>query len=605
LRGDLVAGSMTEPIMLDWILENPSTPSEASGRSVRDWNLFLRPSRFPEQVPGVKCLGFSPLLQYRYVQPVTSASNYFSRFLDDRRRVLAAVPPPSSDVVCSEFVPPDISDLYKHLAGFGSVRPDGTSISNSTYVALLREVSTLESWGPVLTDWMSPAVLAELKVPGHTSPGIRWKRLGYKNKREALMPALVEATRTLGRIRDSGEVYVVPPAGVAGRGKRVGLTVDRSAPDRKEGRLIVMPDLEHHLLASMASSPYMGHLRSVPKENGGVLLGMGPFSGNYQQIANWAQGASYFLFLDFSKFDQSIPALLLKHVMKHISSRFEKEPGFVPYWQAQYENLVHTRVAMPDGQVYRKPRGVASGDPWTSLADSYANWIALLHASHLLGRKVKVWTFGDDSIVAVYDRPRPAVNELELWKDALYGSFGLSVSAEKSYVSTVLVDIDEDPEPKKSGSFLSMYFLQTPWGVRPTRSIQDLYELFLVPERNRGTLRWEIVRTSMAYLVFYWNDTARYVLEEYWDWLHKTHSVPELYGTMEDFTLLREMDIPWSSFKVEWLNHLPTPAEAELMYQYGHTGFFPPALWALAYRSCTDPVLGNRVLMRMPWVGVG
>lgn len=589
--------------MLDWILENPVTMSEASGRSTRDWSFSLSCSKNYKKIKNFRLLGFSPLVQYRYVQPSTGNSRFFLRFMDERREVLAGVEPPSSDVAGSEFVPPSVSDLYQHMEGFGSERPDGTSLPSSTYVALRNEVSALEEWGPVLSNWLDPSVLVKLKVPGHTSPGLRWKRLGYKTKAEALMPALIEATRTLGRIRDAGEVYIVPPAGVAGRGKRVGPNVTLRSSTRKEGRLIIMPDLEHHLLGSMAAQPYCAQLKGVSRENGGVLLGMGPFSESYQRIADWSRGASYFMFFDFSKFDQTIPSLLLHHVMHHISSRFERGPGSQQYWKAQFNNLVHTRIAMPDGNVYEKPRGVASGDPWTSLADSYANWMALLHASHVLGKRTKIWTFGDDSIVAVYGSDPLQHGELESWKDAIYNSFGFDVSIEKSYFSRHLVDIDPNPEPKRSGSFLGMYFLQTPMGVRPTRTLEDMYELLLVPERNPGTIRWEVVRTSMAYLVFYYNDDARFVIEEYWDWLHSTYRIPELTGTVDDLRLLREMDIPWSSFKFEWLSHLPLPGEAELMYKYGHTGFFPPALWALHYARVVPDVLGNVMAIRAQGVG--
>lgn len=584
---------LSEEIILDWITENPTTMSEASGNGVKEWRFFLEPVNWQRALPGVTSLGQSPGVRYRYVQPATSNSQYFTGFMSDCARSLAGVQGPSLDIVMSEFVPPSFRDLYSHIRGFGSPGADGSQISSLTYAGLLRELREVEQWDTTISGWLDPNHLMKIAVPSRTSPGIRWKKLGYKTKKEALMPAMIEANRSLRGVIEESRPYDVPPAGVAGRGKR--MAMDRGDDStRKEGRLIIMPDLVRHLIGTLGSGPYMSALRRQEKRNGGVLLGMGPFSSSYQQISEWAAGAREFLFLDFKSFDQSIPKTVLKWVMTHIKSRFDPIPGAEAYWDSEFRMLVETQIAMPDGCVYQKHRGVASGDPWTSLADSYANWLVLKYISNALGLTVKIWTFGDDSVIAIYDGPeyRDLVGEYGL---RARDSFGMTVSPTKSYASKVLVDIDDDPEERKSGSFLSLYFLQTPMGVRPTRPLQDLYEMFMVPEKNRNDIEWEVVRTSMAYLTFYYNETARYVLELYWEWLHTKFRVPELTGTARDLAILREMDIPWSSFSWAWLNRLPRPGEIELMYKYGHTGFYQPVLWSRVYSKYDQDILGNLV----------
>lgn len=596
LYGDGELDLADESVILDWITNNPTTMSEAAGHGVKEWKFFLSGNWRHDTFRGVDWLGGSPAVQYRYVQPETSNSTHFSSFLDERSTHLTSVPGPSSDILSSEFIPPSQADLYKHLRSFADDEWSGCRVSSTALSRLLMELRSTEDWGPELSGWLDPDALAKVTVPSQTSPGIRWKKLGYATKRQALMPAVVESNRLMRRMLEEGRPYEVPPAGVAGRGKRV--ITGKGGGDRKEGRLIVMPDLCRHLIGAIASGPYMAHLKGVDKSNGGVLLGMGPFSESYQRISEWSKGAKHFMFLDFKGFDQRIPAKLLQAVMKHISTRFSAVPGSRAYWQSEFNHLVNTEIAMPDGNVYRKKRGVASGDPWTSLAGSYANWLILTHCMKEMGLRAKIWTFGDDSVVAIYDKADlkgllPRVTRVA------QRDFGMVVSQTKSYVSNVLVDIEPDPEEKKSGSFLSLYFLQTPMGVRPTRPLQDLYEMFLVPERNRGDVQWEVVRTSMAYMTFYYNDTARYVLEEYWDWLHWKHSIPELTGTYRDLALLREMDIPWTSFKWEWLNRLPRPGEVELMYKYGHTGFYPPALWGVVYSRFDNDRFGN-VVSRPP-----
>nr|WNN27075.1 RdRp [Fusarium oxysporum virus 1] len=582
--------------MVDWITENPTTASEASGHGVKEWKFFLKEGQNQKKIKGVRALGYSPAVRYKYVQPVTSDSDYFSQFLDDFSSSLGDIDGPSRDVVLSEFVPPSEDDLYEHIAGFGESLDSTIPPLPVDYALLFRELSTVEQWNGVITDYLNPSLLPKIKVPSRTSPGIRWKKLGYKTKRQALVPAVVEASRALNRMVGMGECYTVPPCGVAGRGKRVALERDKgSGEPRKEGRLIVMPDLVRHLLGCLGSVPVMAHLKKMDHSRGGVMLGMGPFQEQYQSIAEWAKGAISFVFIDFKKFDHRIPREVLRQVMRYIQSKFEDCPGSRAYWKSEFTQLVDTVIAMPNGDVYQKCRGVASGDPWTSIIDSYSNWVMLKWIFLQLGMEVRIWTFGDDSVVAVYDR---VVDQkaMEAIIETAWNEFGMNVSREKSYYSENLVDIDDDPEPMSSGSFLSLYFLATAMGIRPTRPLQDLYELMLKPERNGNSVEWEVVRTSMAYLTFFYNEKARFVLEAYWDWLHEKYRIPELTGTFRDFELLRQMDIPWHSFKLEWLNHLPMAGEVELMYKYGHTGFYPPLLWGAWYSKYDKDVSGNTLV---------
>jgi len=403
LYGGAELDNTDESVILDWITENPTTMSEASGHGVKEWRFFLSPCKWAKDLPGVDCLGMSGAVRYRYVQPETSNSRYFSSFLDERATHLSGLPGPDLSIINSEFVPPSFDDLYTHIKGFGLRNPDVRTVSSTTYAGLFRELAGVERWGPRISGWLDPRVFPKISVPSRTSPGIRWKRLGYKTKRQALMPAVVEATKVLERMVNSGETYDVPPCGVAGRGKRMDINRDHNAEGKKEGRLIVMPDLVRHLMGTLASGPYMAECKRLPKEDGGILLGTGPFSESYQDIWNWCGDADHYLFIDFKGFDARVPSELLSRVMDHVATRFEPGRGTRAYWDSEFKQLVKTEIAMPDGVVYRKQQGVASGDPWTSIAGSYANWIILKRCMNALGVRCKIWTFGDDSVVAIYD----------------------------------------------------------------------------------------------------------------------------------------------------------------------------------------------------------
>jgi hypothetical protein len=582
-------------VIIDYASENPSSRREARlGIRGMIFKYALNKEGWEEDLPGLDLLGNDRRLSYSYHQPSTTNSEYFTEFLRVSQNVGGAIEGPSLDVLFQEFRPPTKEDLVEHVKGFGTPRPDGEKVSQHELTQVMMSLNNVEEGFPLLSGWLDPDNLAKIHVPANTSPGIRWRKLGYHTKKDALLPAVLEARRKLTTMIDTGGKYSIPPAGVAGRGKRVDTREEKN--EKKEGRLIIMPDLVRHLMGQLGARPYMAALHNVNKENGGVLLGMGPFSEAYQNVANWAKGAKFYCFLDFKAFDQSIGAKLLGAAMGHIRTRYHTEPGSKAYWSSEFEHLVRTEIALPDGSVYKKKRGVASGDPWTSLADSYANWIAIKTVCNRLGWDARIWTFGDDSIIAVYEGRQIPMSTL---KEEFFNTWGLTLSDMKSYYSRNLVDIDDNPTPKRSGSFLSMYFLQTPMGVRPTRPLDDLYELMLVPEKNKGNIEWELWRTVSAYLIFYYNEDARIILEEYWAYLHDAFNIPELRPNYTIFQILKEHDIPWERFDFAWLARLPYPHEVELLYKYGHTTFFAPAAYGTIYRDLKSlGFASNRILDR-------
>jgi len=471
--------------------------------------------------------------------------------------------------------------------GYGIDRLRGDLFSDSEIDVALDYLLDIEGPFIPVDDWLTRSALSSFRVPAGTSPGVRSKRLGFRTKRDALLPALLEASVILERMKMGEEKYRVPPCGVAGRGKRIDI---RTAKVGKQGRLIVIPDIVRHLMGQLGSRPMMRLLYKFNKERGGVLLGWGPFSGNYQKIASWCEGATGFMFLDFKKFDQTVPARLIEAAFAHIRIHFSECPGSTGYWASEYEQLVNTEIVLPDGSVYRKDKGVASGDPWTSVVGSYVNWLVLHICLFKLRGKVdfKIWTFGDDSIVCFYGTPT-GLEELS----RLVAQWGMEVSPEKSYITESLATTDPNPSPGSSGSFLSNYFLKTPMGVRPTRPLSDLIELMSIPEANVGTVEWEVIRTAAMYVGFYYNPVANSILRSYWEWLHTKFKIPDVQPGISLYRVLRENDIPWEEFNVSWLARLPEDFELELLYRDGHTDVVAPCLLATIYRHY--PKLSLRV----------
>lgn len=105
--------------------------------------------------------------------------------------------------------------------------------------------------------------------------------------------------------------------------------------------------------------------------------------------------------LDFSKFDSSVPPWLIDIAFRILGTWFEEcEKG--PAWDTIVNYFIHTPIIMPDGNVYRKSKGVPSGSYFTQLVDSVVNYIVIQYAMlTIVGKPVqdhKILVLGDDSL---------------------------------------------------------------------------------------------------------------------------------------------------------------------------------------------------------------
>jgi hypothetical protein len=356
--------------------------------------------------------------------------------------------------------------------------------------------------------------------------------------------------------------YATPLCGVAGRGKLVDKTgywlednVD-SENNKSDGRMIVMPDLVRHLIGSLGSKPMFRMIKETNKRNGGIMLGLGPFGGNWEWLSGILTGGTSYLCLDFKSFDSTIPDWLITEAFTIVKSHFKSVDGDEAYWNAEYRHLVHTQIVLPDGKIYKKQRGVASGDPWTSVIGSYCTWIVIQHCLNVLGISGDIFVFGDDSIIKIDSH---SLDELEISKfdDIVWNSFGMRVNMKKSYKTDVLHVPYQDDIGSDSVSFLGNHFLQDGPRVFPIRPYYDLFELMLNPERGRNEIEWELMRTVAMYINFYYNERARYLIEDYWDSLHEKYAIPTNFSSATLHKTLERYDIPYEDFKKSWLTKLP------------------------------------------------
>lgn len=374
----------------------------------------------------------------------------------------------------------------------------------------------------------------------------------------------------------------------------------------------------------MASQNYMKRQKLLDKNNGGILLGHGAFGGryNYQWIHDRLRGFDVYLQMDYSSYDQTVPQALIQASFNHIRRGFSTMPGSDEFWRSQLSQLMNTKILMPDGNVHQKTRGVASGDPWTSIVGSYGNFIALeyammVEADHVrdetgMAIEWKIFTFGDDSIVGIkflvgprwfYDEyiHRYLKSVLPRMKACLAVTFGLNVSEKKSFASKHLVSVTDNPGSGESVMLLSNFIVDVAGHKMPTRPLGDLHRKLMHPERLNKDPGWEITRAKAALMIFCFNEDANQLLRMYIEWLEaKFPDAVKLLFAREPVhvavQLLRTIDVP-PPLLYDALQ-LRTLSDGELlnMYLYGHTLYHNPVWAALGYTSVhTDFREGNRL----------
>jgi hypothetical protein len=621
--GDAIEGSSVTSTGTSWSMRTSVT---SDNDTTRVFSMKIVESRRPPEVIGLEHLGFSPSCMRKYREPTTCNSSAFESFITDKCVGISHYLDIDTSLLLKEFRPPRIADFIQHLERFGSPRPVDKDVLYHNYAWLLGKVPLLEGipqGQPRYRDWLSYQNALHVRVSRDTSPGIRWQRMGYKSKKEALPAALAEVDNVI-RGLQGGNIPTYPPCVPAGRGKLVDVM---TGTDAKQGRLILMPDLVQHIVGSCASIPYSKLVKETRKDDGGVMIGMGPFSSWYERLVGYTQKkkVKFFATLDFSGFDQTVPAMMLDTAMTHIATRFSECDGKVGYWVSETNELIRTPIALTDGEVYRKARGVASGNPWTSQAGSLAHWMMWLLYFRERGIDARAWIFGDDVLVAVTG----GIEEEEFLADAkawFYEKMGMEIKDSESYTSRQLVISGPYPVERASIKFLSAYFMTREDRIVPVPHSSSLITGLLYPERNpevgdpqfheKDNYDYEIARATSYYVLHCFNHQSRNVCEMYIEYLRgRRRSTDVTLDTTRLLAVLQELDIPPSLFAVEWVSRLPTDGELIELYLFGTLPRYLPGIgpcsdygrdgdpgpWDRAMRS--EPPLPESARPPGPWWG--
>jgi len=188
-------------------------------------------------------------------------------------------------------------------------------------------------------------------------------------------------------------------------------------------------------------------------------------------LAEMAGRFRYVYSVDWSQFDASVSPSLINDMFRVVRSVLDLTDREDKVFWSYVNDFIHTRIVLPDGNVYQVHRGVPSGSAFTSMIDSMVNvylmnylWVRL--TGHALGHNQLV-VMGDDAVVASNER----VELADLARIALECGFKLNV--EKSVIASAHDD------------GLEISFIGHVWKhSRPRRAHRELITRMALPERH-------------------------------------------------------------------------------------------------------------------------
>lgn len=236
---------------------------------------------------------------------------------------------------------------------------------------------------------------------GDRSPGLPHTKLKFQRKDQVDPQLLVKASRSIkwGQIRKwNVPCNAVPKTLVSPKDKVRLIWVYPTEMTFIEG-MFAMPLINAYNTHTLQDNPY------------GIWVRYG--KGDMKVISRKRRATELWLSCDWSAFDTSVPAWLIRDAFKILaenidwSGRYHEQGMTKPeylqrLWNSILQYFIDTPVKYPDGSIRVKHSGVPSGSFFTNILDTIINAIVVhyLMKSEQVTMGYKLF-MGDDSLIAV------------------------------------------------------------------------------------------------------------------------------------------------------------------------------------------------------------
>nr|BAX00237.1 ORF1ab [Porcine astrovirus 4] len=190
---------------------------------------------------------------------------------------------------------------------------------------------------------------------------------------------------------------------------------------------------------------HQNHLTKLHTETHSGQCGWSPFNGGFTRLCQRLESKpGVFVELDWTRFDGTIPAPLLKRIKKLRFSMLctEHQERYQHIYKWYVKNLLNRYVMMPSGEVTKQTRGNPSGQISTTIDNNMVNiWIQAFEFCWFFGPNKELWrdydtiVYGDDRLTRYPILPE---NYKERVIDLYKRVFGMWIKPEKVKISETL-----------------------------------------------------------------------------------------------------------------------------------------------------------------------
>lgn len=334
-------------------------------------------------------------------------------------------------------------DSILYLKNFDRLRPIQANFKSTRYycdkIFGTGAVDSINLCHPLLD-------IYEPDVPGDTSPGITYRRLGFRSKAEALPLAVKYLEGVYDRFEKDGKLRnedIFFPWCVGGRPKLTQTTkaMKKVVGKLSVGRSIWISDIEEAILTRR----YTKHIDRRYSGNALKHSIMVNFDKNRHslELKGWVDKYDWIIEADYTKFDSSLSSEVMGKALKVFKSLFT---NLTPWDEAIFEKiefyLKNSAIDCGNGTLVQKSDGLPSGSGLTSILGSICNYIMLddcLSFDH--NKEWGALVYGDDCLIGLKDkaegeRQSAATVKRKLMK-RMSDKFGIKLSEEETKLTDV------------------------------------------------------------------------------------------------------------------------------------------------------------------------
>nr|APG78317.1 RdRp [Wuhan Millipede virus 4] len=333
----------------------------------------------------------------------------------------------------------NFEDLKADLLEYGCDKPSRNVSPN--YYAILESVRRdlalpKNSIIPLTTG----AVTNNPDFPNSKSPGFPYKAQGIRTKREAVdTPGVLDEIRRIWYDVEAGREVELPDVACYHRAQIC-------TRDRNKIRATWGYPLAVYLAEGAYFYPVLDHLKNLSSSP--IAYGVEMANGGMQYVNAAVQHFPNqpMLVGDWSKFDKTIPAWLIRDAFKIIEEGIDfshvqdsdgkiwpvREERSRKRWRKLVSYFIDTPIRLSDGSRYQKHSGVPSGACFTNIIDSIVNMIVMRYCIYEFTGQLPLFDMylGDDSIIVL-----PELIDLGEFSKYAKEQFGMEFSDTKSRIT--------------------------------------------------------------------------------------------------------------------------------------------------------------------------